>query len=609
MQLSLLDWLVIVGSLLFSLGLGLYFTKRASQSLSDFFVAKGSLPWWLAGTSMVATTFAADTPLVVSGLVRKGGIYENWLWWSTLMGGMLTVYFFAGLWRRAGLITDVEFAELRYEGRSAAVLRGFGAIFYGIITNCIVMGWVILAMTKILDVMMGWDKVFSVTVLVVLTLSYTMLSGYWGVVVTDFFQFGLAMAGSVALMTIVLVKMGGPTEMVQQVLAAPGVEPKVLHFIPDFKTATNLAIITFVVNMALLWWGSGQGSGFLAQRLFSTKDDRHAAKAFLWYNVAQFVLRPWPWLVVGLASLVFFPLTTLEDQELAYPKMIVHFLPSGLRGLMVASLFAAFMSTLSTQLNWGASYIVSDIYKRFIAPTAPERHYVSVSRGLMVPIILLGALAAWQANNVSDVWKFLMTVSAGGAFVGLLRWYWWRVNAWAEVSAMVSSLLVANGNLFCRMLHRIGLISTEGIARIDWFYSPDLYAVRIVFIIAFCTAVWIAVMYLTPAVSFDQLERFYRRVRPGGWWGPVKGRCPDVVTASAARGWIGWLAGTVCIYTSMFGVGYLCIGRYHAALVMIAFGIISGRYMINSMRYDDVAMNEESQVAVDRLTGCQTLDE
>ena len=403
MQLNFLDWSIVVASLVFSLLVGLYFTQRASRSLREFFTAEGSLPWWLVGTSMVATTFAADTPLVISGLVRKGGIYENWLWWSALMGGMMTVYFFAGLWRRAGLLTDVEFVELRYEGTSAAALRAFFAVYSGLLVNCIVMGWVTLAMSKILNVMMGWDKVFSVAILVILTLVYTTLSGYWGVVVTDFFQFGLAMFGAIALMGIVFFQMGGPASMVEQVLAAPGVEPKVLHFVPDFRTATN-RILTFVVQVALLWWGGGQGGGYLAQRLFSAKDERHAAKAFLWFNIAHYVLRPWPWIVVGLASLVYFPLQAGEDPELAYPQMIARLMPGGLRGLMVASLFAAFMSTLSTQLNWGASYLVSDLYKRFLMRHASERHYVNASRVVMVLLMVLGALAAWKSESIATVW-------------------------------------------------------------------------------------------------------------------------------------------------------------------------------------------------------------
>jgi SSS family solute:Na+ symporter len=592
MRLDLLDWSIIIASLVFSLIIGLYFTKRASRSLSEFFTAEGSLPWWLVGTSMVATTFAADTPLVVSGLVRKGGIYENWLWWSALMGGMLTVYFFAGLWRRAGLITDVEFVELRYDGKSAAALRGFCAVYFGLLVNCIVMGWVTLAMSKILNVMMGWDKVSSVAILVTLTLTYTVLSGYWGVVVTDFFQFALAMLGAVVLMFVVLVQMGGPGHMVEQVLAAPGVDPKVLYFVPDFGTATHLALVTFVVQISLLWWGSGQGGGYLAQRLFSARDERHAAKAFLWFNIANYMLRPWPWIVVGLASLVYFPLQPGEDNELAYPKMIAALMPTGMRGLMVASLFAAFMSTLSTQLNWGASYIVSDIYKRFMVRDAPDRHYVNVSRLVMVALMLVGSLAAWQSESVAKVWIYLLTIGAGGAFVGLLRWYWWRVNAWAEIGAMVSSLVVANGDLFCKPLAALGMLSPAAMEKVTWFYASETYAYRIAFILAVCTLFWIVVMYLTPPVSMDHLERFYRRVRPGGWWGPVAQRCPGVQTASTRRAWTGWLAGTICVYTGLFGMGYLCIGKYTAGIAMIAVSVVSGWQMINNMPLDEAKTAE-----------------
>ena len=594
MQLNFLDWSIVVASLVFSLLVGLYFTQRASRSLREFFTAEGSLPWWLVGTSMVATTFAADTPLVVSGLVRKGGIYENWLWWSALMGGMMTVYFFAGLWRRAGLLTDVEFVELRYEGTSAAALRAFFAVYSGLLVNCIVMGWVTLAMSKILNVMMGWDKVFSVAILVILTLVYTTLSGYWGVVVTDFFQFGLAMFGAIALMGIVFFQMGGPASMVEQVLAAPGVEPKVLPFVPDFRPAPNLAILTCGVLVAVWGWGGGQGGGYLAQRLFSAKDERHAAKAFLWFNIAHYVLRPWPWIVVGLASLVYFPLQAGEDPELAYPQMIARLMPGGLRGLMVASLFAAFMSTLSTQLNWGASYLVSDLYKRFLMRHASERHYVNASRVVMVLLMVLGALAAWQSESIATVWIYLMTIGAGGAFVGLLRWYWWRVNAWAEIGAMVGSLIVANGNVLCMPLAKLGLISPEAMERVNWFYAADTYAIRIIFIIGICTLVWIAVMYLTPPVSEAHLERFYRRIRPGGWWGPIARKYPEITPPPSLRLWIGWFAGTVCIYTGLFGAGYVCLGRYGMALAAFVASAVSGWYMINNMPREETKPSEAS---------------
>jgi SSS family solute:Na+ symporter len=302
--------------------------------------------------------------------------------------------------------------------------------------------------------------------------------------------------------------------------------------------------------------------------------------------------------VVGLASLVYFPLQAGEDNELAYPKMIAELMPTGLRGLMVASLFAAFMSTLSTQLNWGASYIVSDLYKRFMVRDATERHYVNASRLFMAALMLLGALAAWQSESVAKVWIYLMTIGAGGAFVGLLRWYWWRVNAWAEIGAMVSSFIVANGDLFCKPLAALGWISPAAMEKVDWFYASDTYAIRIIFIIGACTLFWIITMYMTAPVSPEKLETFYRRVRPGGWWGPVARKCPEVQTEPSLRCWVGWFAGTVCIYTGLFGTGYLCIGRYGSALVALALSAVSGWYMINNMPRGDVGAIETGEPPV-----------
>ena len=580
MQLHAIDWFFIVGYAVAAFGVGIYFSRRASQSTEEFFIAGRALPWWLAGTSMVATTFAADTPLAVSGLVRKGGIYENWLWWSSLMGGMLTVYFFARLWRRAGILTDAEFIELRYSGSSASALRGFYAVFYGVISNCISTGWVILAMTKICDVLLGWPKELSVAVLVLLALAYTALSGFWGVVMTDLIQFAMAMTGSVALAGIVLWQLGGPVGMVEQIAATPGFDPKVFHLVPDWHTAGKLALITFVVQISLQWWGGGQGGGSLAQRLFSTRDERHATLSYLWYTTAHYILRPWPWIIVGLASIAYFPVTAGEDPELAFPRMIAHCLPVGLRGLTVASLLAAFMSTIDTQLNWGSSYLINDLYRRFLVRGASERHYVTASRFAMVIIVGCGALAAWQADNIAKVWIYLLTLTAGGGFLGLLRWYWWRVNAWAEISALSSSLVAANGGVLCRGLAFAGLIPSSWLAGIDWFYSSDTYAIRLVFIIAVCTAVWVAVTFATAPVPLEHLGRFYRKVRPGGWWGPVAARHPDVEADRASAGWLGWLAGVVCVYSGLFGIGLLCLGRYGGGLGCLVVAVAAGRIML-----------------------------
>ncbi|HOZ48759.1 MAG TPA: Na+:solute symporter [Candidatus Hydrogenedentes bacterium] len=588
MQLNWIDWVFIVGYCVVAFGVGVYFSKRASRDMSEFFVAGRNLPWWLAGTSIVATTFAADTPLAVSGLARGGGIYSNWFWWNGVMGGMLCVFFYARLWRRAGVITDVEFIELRYSGRQASVLRGFMAVYGGVLQNCIVMGWVMLAMTKICDVLLGWPKVTTIIVLMVITLAYTVMSGFWGVVMTDLVQFIMAMTGSIALAGIVLYNLGGPAGMVERIQASPDFKPELFHMTPDLATAGKLALITFIVQMALQWWGGGQGGGYLAQRLFATKNETHSALAALWFNFAHYVLRPWPWLIVGLGSVVYFsnadlfdPALAEPDFEKAYPLMIARFLPVGLRGLMVASLLAAFMSTMDTQLNWGASYLVNDLYRRFIRRDANERHYVNVSRVAMLVLMGLGALTAWQSKTIGGAWIYLAKLTAGAGFVGLLRWYWWRVNAWSEISALLGSLVIANADLVAKLLDKAGLMPEVWMERITWLYSKEAYALLFAIIVVACTAIWLVVTFITEPVQREHLDRFYRRVRPGGWWGPMAVRCPDVAGTPAARGWVGCVAGTVCIYAGLFGVGYLCLARIALGLVFLAVCAVSGWLMVS----------------------------
>lgn len=599
MNLHFLDWSIVIGYLVLSLLVGVYYSRRASTSTDEYFAAGRGLSWWLAGTSMVATTFAADTPLVVSGFIRSEGIYGNWLWWNVLMGGMLCVVFYARLWRRAGILTDMEFIELRYEGKSASVLRAFMAVYSGVLANCITIGWVVLAMVKIcgalfdftaftqwMNVTTGieadWGKLSLVSGLVVLTVIYTVLSGLWGVIMTDFVQFFFAMGGSIALAAMVLIKMGGPSEMVQQIAAAPGVQPKVFHMIPDFATATKLALITFMVQISIQWWGGGQGGGYIAQRLFSTRSEKDSVLAMLWFNFAHYALRPWPWIIVGLASLVYFPLSPGEDPEAAYPKMMVHLLPVGLRGLMVASLFAAFMSTITTQLNWGASYLVNDLYRRFLRKDADERHYVQVARIASLLLMVLGAIATWQMDVISQAWIYLTLLTAGAGFVGLLRWFWWRVNPWSEISALVGSFLITNGMAWVKVAYKFGLISDQSYASCEWFYGGDLWAVRLFVIIVFCTALWLVVTFLTKPVSDAHLEAFYRRVRPGGWWGHIAAKCSDVPRDhSVGHAWMAWFAGVVCIYSSLFGIGYLCLARYGMAVPFIVAAVVSGWYMVS----------------------------
>jgi len=581
MQLNWVDWLFIAGYCVVALVVGLVFTRKASESIDGFFVGGRRFSWWLAGTSMVATTFAADTPLAVSKLARVNGIYENWFWWSALLGGMLCVFFFARLWRRAGVITDVEFIELRYEGRPAAVLRGFMAVYGGVLQNCITMGWVMLAMIKICDVMLGWPKLTSIVVMMAITVFYTLLSGFYGVVVTDFVQFIMAMTGSISLAGIVLWNMGGPAGMVEQIQAVPGFEPKLFHFVPDFRTATQLAVITFFVQISIQWWAGGQGGGYIAQRLFSTPNERDSALSALWFNFAHYVLRPWPWIIVGLASLVYFPVLPEGDAERAYPMMIAKFLPTGLRGLMVASLMAAFMSTMDTQLNWGSSYLINDLYKRFLVRNASTKHYVFASRVAVVLLMVLGALAAYASESITGAWIYLAKLTAGAGLVGLLRWYWWRVNPWSEISALVASFVIANGNIWIKALVSIGLLSPEVLPGIEWLYSSEAYAVLFIVIVLVCTAVWLAVTYLTRPTSDKHLETFFRRVRPGGWWSHIARRCPDVTRDRARDGWLGWLAGVVSIYTGLFGIGYLCLARPASGAVYLAIALVSGWFMVS----------------------------
>ncbi len=604
MQLHWIDWLLIFSYCAVALAIGAWYSRRATKNIEEFFVAGRNLSWWVAGTSIVATTFAADTPLAVARLSRGGGIYENWLWWSGLMGGMLCVFFYARLWRRAGILTDVEFIELRYDGKSAAVLRGFLAAYSGVLQNCIVMAWVIVAMVKIsgslfdlsaLDTLLAswtglsiaWGKLIVITGLILITLLYTALSGLWGVVMTDFLQFIMAMTGSVSLAGIVVYKLGGFSEMVTQIQASEEFSPKLFHFVPDFSTATRLALITFIVQVTIQWWGGGQGGGYLAQRLFATRSERDSALAALWFNFAHYVLRPWPWIIVGLASIAVIPKEELVnastgqvDLERAYPMMMVRFLPVGLRGLMVASLLAAFMSTIDTQLNWGTSYIVNDLYKRFLRRNAHEKHYVVVSRLTMVVLMILGGIAAWQYDSITEAWIYLAKLTAGAGFVGLLRWYWWRVNAWAEITALLSSLIVSNAYLLFRLLHRAGVLPTPIMEKVDWLYSSEAYAILLVIIIVVSTAAWIVVMYLTKPVSEKVLDAFYTKVRPSGWWMPVAARCQLPLPRPAYSVWLPWLAGVVCIYSGLFSLGYLCLTQIGKGLILAVISVLSGWYMV-----------------------------
>lgn len=560
MNLHWVDWALVVAYFVFVTIIGLHYRGRAGASMADFFVSGRSLPWWLAGTSMVATSFASDTPLAVTGLVARNGIAGNWLWWNFAMSGMLTVFFYARLWRRVGVLTDVEFTEVRYAGTPAAILRGFRALYLAIPINCIVIGWVTLAMAKILDICLGIDRWAAVGICVALTVLYSTMSGLWGVVITDFVQFGLAMGGTIALALFALHEVGGMTGLTEKLTGQYGASHTLLDFFPRVGSAW-MPMSAFLVYIGVQWWAAWYpgaepgGGGSVAQRMLSCKDEKHALLATLWFNVAHYALRPWPWIVVALVSMVLFP--GLADKEAGYVHMMVRVLPVGFRGLLLVAFAAAFMSTISTAINWGASYVVNDFYRRFIKPEAGERHYVFVSRVATVLMMAIAALITGFVDTISGAWRILLALGAGTGGVYILRWFWWRINAWSEISAMIASLVVALVLQF-----GCGLSAEE----------PRQFALLMVATVACSTLVWVTVTLLTPPVDEKTLIAFYRKARPGGpLWYPIRRKVANPTQVEPLwRDFAAWLAGCALIYCALFGIGKLVLGHTALGLVLLA---------------------------------------
>jgi len=789
------DWAVIGAFFIATLAIGLYFSRRAVNSLSDYFVAGRKMTWWIAGTSMVATSFAADTPLVISGWSRTIGLQRNWFWWGGIMGFMLCTFFFARLWRRANVLTDQEFNELRYAGKPAAGLRFFQAAYISMIRNTLTMSWVTLAMTKILDVTLeiptlvfvkshwlpvivakgvdvvsvldagniaNWPvvgeaiipaKASGILICFGVAAAYTTIAGLWGVMATDFFQFFFAMTAAVVLMAVVLGVAGGPTAMVQQAneavqsgivrnratikrrvlkeedlanglfsnptagsaaswqsphqaaskvvaslladgLIARASDPpegvliwqagglnrqemldrlkhldiqqeqqdaillfwqdaytfskfdltnelarkillkagiffdqqaagvgrpaslyrfaqlgwsedqlqekiresgvqdtgemmavwrkdrvlpatKITSFLPPFNLEAGfLAVWAFIVFISLQWWAGGAGDGFLAQRIFSCKDERHSVFAMLWYNFAMFVLRPWPWIVVGIASLFLVPDVTRYgahyDQEHAYVIMLMKYLPAGLKGLMVAGLMAAYMSTISTHVNFGASYVVNDLYKRFVHPMSGEKSLVRVSQFASLFLALIAGIWAFYAQSVGDQWFIYFEMMSGAGIVIPLRWYWWRVNAWTEISAMLSSLTIF---LLMRTTHLFqNLFSLLGMPE---FWLEE-YAVRFTVNLLFTAIVWLTVTFLTGPEKTEHLVKFYKRVRPAGAWRPIAGLAgnPDHLTVGW-REWFAWCLGVTGLFSMIFSLGHACFGNYLHAFGFSVYAVVA----------------------------------
>lgn len=593
MQLGSLDWIVIVIYGAITLTLGFWFTRRAGKSMEDYFVAGRTLPWWLAGTSIAATWFATDAPLAAASLVRQQGIFGNWLWWYEGAGVMFLVFFYAKLWRRAEVITDAEFIELRYSGKAASALRGFTAIFMGVLKNCVVMGWVMLAMIKFSQVLLGWDAGLTLTVCILLALTYTVASGLWGVVTTDIFQFTAGMIGSIILAGIVIVKLGGPAEMAATIQGLSDAKAGVLDITPNAAHVSPLEFSSYLILIFLLWARSGQGDGYLAQRLFATRDEKQSMLAALWFCFAGIVLMTWPWVIVGLGSLVIFPTATADaalaaDPELAYPMMIAELMPAGLKGLLVASFLAAFMSTMDTHLCWGGSYLVADIYRRFMYKDGTERHYVLASRVAVLILVAIAAVVAWQMSSIERAWIYVIEITAGIALVWLLRWYWWRVNAWSEISAMVGSLLIANGYFIASGLNKIGLLSAGALDNLSTFYASEYDMVRALVILITCTLIWVVVTLLTAPDDDETLERFYTRVRPGGWWGHIAEKHPEVKPdATGGQRWMGWFLGILFLYASLLGIGHIAIGNTTPGIVLLVLSIAAGWATIRLANSDE----------------------
>ena len=562
------DWAIVVGSLSISFVPALWMMRRAGTSTAEFFTSGRAAPWWLIGVSMVATTFSTDTPNLVANLVREGGIAANWVWWAFLLTGMTTVFFYAKLWRRLGVLTDLEFYEMRYSGAPARWVRGFRAIYLGLVFNVVIMASVNLAAAKIANVLLGWPMWQTLLVCSSLNILFAATSGLWGVLVTDFVQFGIAMTGSVAAAVYALrqPEVGGLDGLVAQI------DSSSLRMLPDLGN-WDVVVPLLVVPLAVQWWstwypGAEPGGGsYIAQRMLAARSERDALSGTLLFNVAHYAFRPWPWILVALASMLVFPTVAdigralphvdpaLLGHDMAYPAMLT-FLPAGFLGLMVAGLLSAYVSTISTHLNWGTSYLVHDWYRRFVRADRDERHYVLVGRICTALLMLAAALFTLLLETARSSFDLLLSVGAGTGLLYLLRWYWWRINAWAEIAAMASSFFLA---LALFVAQRQGAVLASHFTLLAT--------------ILITSAVWISVALLTRPTDAETLRRFYRIARPAGpGWRRVRAECPDVSSpddlSSAFRG---WFAGIGLVYGALFGAGFALLGRPVASFVALAF--------------------------------------
>ncbi len=603
MHLNTLDWIIISIFFLILMGIAMYSSRSAGKGYNEFFLSGRNMPWWLLGVSMVATTFSADTPNLVTDIVRQNGVSGNWVWWAFLLTGMLTVFVYAKLWNRSKVLTDLEFYEIRYSGRQAAFLRGFRAIYLGFFFNVMVIASVSLAFIKLAGVMLGIQPAPALIIAAVVVVFYSSLGGLKSILWTDLFQFGFAMFG--ALIAAVFVVKGLPegVDGLKGLFAHELVSPK-LRLFPDAGQPDVLLYI-FIIPIAIQWWAvwypgaEPGGGGYVAQRMLSAKNEKHAVGATLLFNFFHYALRPWPWIVVALASLVIFPdIPSLVEafpgvaeqyiqDDFAYPAMLRTFLPPGLLGLVVASLIAAFMSTTASHLNWGSSYIVNDFYGRFLNPAATEKQKVLVGRVSTVLLMVFAVMLALLLQNALQAFQYLLMIGAGTGLIYILRWFWWRINAWSEISAMIAATVfsltfIAIENFFLQTVPGSdGMVSVFGIEMLATYWN----IFKLVGVVLLTSISWIVVTFLTPAVGEQTLRSFYTKIRPGGpGWRVVVERAnvenimlekePNLKW-DVPTGLLCMLFGAMAIYGTLFSIGEWLYGNYGLAMFFTAVALVS----------------------------------
>ncbi|MDJ0634808.1 MAG: Na+:solute symporter [Xenococcaceae cyanobacterium MO_188.B29] len=584
-----IDWLIILLYLVLTMGLGLYLSRRAAKSLVDFFVSGRSLPWWLAGTSMAATTFSIDTPLLICGIVAGRGIAGNWEWWSFGISHIILIYIFARLWRRSEVVTDAELTEMRYGGKTAAILRGTKAFLFAVPINCVGIGYAMLGMIKVVDALELWQslgfnpgengKIWSVIGVSLFVLVYSGFSGLWGVVATDFFQFFLGLFGAIVVAVVAVNHIGGIQELIPQVQQTSEID--ILSFFPltisngglSWSDAAGITATTFSAYLFIQWWSfrRSDGGGEFVQRLAAAKDEAEAEKSAWFFNLLHYIVRTWPWILVALVAMVIYP--DLSDPELGYPKLMLDFLPPVFLGLVVASLVAAFMSTVSTSINWGASYLTNDLYRRFVKPDASQAELVLIGRLASVLVTVLGAVAAFYSTDITTVFRLVIAIGTGPGLVLILRWFWWRINAAAELAAMLGGFT-------------IGLITSINPEFNQIF--PD-FGYKLLFISLTTAVIWLIVMFLTPPEDDAILDEFYRKVRPGGiGWQPQKQRTGISPAMNLGRELIKVVAATLLLFGSMFAIGGFLLLQSLTGWICLVIAVL-GRFWLRQLNKQRIA--------------------